>query len=239
MTESFPILTSSWPRALLPPPTGSNSSMASCIGGCKTAASPHTFLRSWSAVFWSLHMTLLATGALTKPGHSWKTVSTPWSVRWRPGIRTPMPWLSACESFPPKPTWADVAAWGPWHCFSDRQYGHCLGLPLCQSFDACMVIVDLFSKAVILSSRASGSNRVIDPWGKPDKFLELDEFMEKLVLKSAGHSDSQDEFMHTVVAKRIIYLKTTSGRASSYGGEWGTTQKLIRDKMYRPWWNTW
>lgn len=55
------------------------------------------------------------------------------------------------------------------------------------------------------------SNWVINLWGKRDKFLGLDEFMEELVraLKhqyNAGHSDAQDEFMRKVVAKCVIYF---------------------------------
>ena len=53
------------------------------------------------------------------------------------------------------------------------------------------------------------SNWVINPWGKPDKFLGLDEFMEEVVraLKhqyNTGHSDSQDQFMRTTVAKCVL-----------------------------------
>lgn len=60
-------------------------------------------------------------------------------------------------------------------------------------------------------ARLIRSNWVINPWGKADKFLGLDEFMEELVraLKdqyNAGHSDSQDQYMRTIVAKCIVYF---------------------------------
>ena len=55
------------------------------------------------------------------------------------------------------------------------------------------------------------SNWVINPWGKTDKWLALDEMMEELVrtLKeqfNPGGSDDQDKFTRETIARCIIYF---------------------------------
>ena len=59
--------------------------------------------------------------------------------------------------------------------------------------------------------RVVRSNWLINPWGKKDKFLALDEFMEELVRAykqhyNPGGSEGLDDHMRKVVAKCVVYF---------------------------------